>query len=110
MPDDRPILSAEDIRGEALSSLSAIHSNGNVKAVESHWLKLWQLVREAKAASIPASHLTGGLWHLARDGGSAPFLIARGFRVRLWPQGELRYACDLPNLLNWAGVPSPGEG
>ncbi len=28
----------------------------------------------------------------------------------VWPPGELRYAPDLPNLLNWAGVPSPDGG
>jgi hypothetical protein len=111
MVDETPVLTPEDIREEAREILIAIDaSRHHPTAFENNWRKLWQLMREAKAAFLPG--LSQGPWYLtsqADHGGSGltPSLAAGGFAVPIWPPQEARSGGDLPGLLNWAGVPVP---
>jgi hypothetical protein len=111
LTDETPVLPPEDVREEAREILRAIDASRHHQTVfEDNWRKLWQLLREAKAADLPGSK--HGPWSLGshtHDGeyGFVPTLIAGRFRVPIWPPQQARFASDLLGLLNWAGVPVP---
>jgi hypothetical protein len=97
---------------EAAEILSAIDDSRRHRfAFEANWRKLWQLVREAKAARLPSEGSSPGPWQL-RNGGdhgdqALSTLTAGHFTVPIWPPEAPRSGTDLPGLLNWAGVPTP---
>jgi hypothetical protein len=112
MTDETPLLSPEAVRDEAREILLAIDaSRGHPAAFEDNWRKLWQLLREAKAAYLPG--LDDGPWYLTGPAhrevalGLPTSLTAGSFHVPIWPPEEARSGADLPRLLNWAGVPAP---
>jgi hypothetical protein len=114
MIDETPVLTPEDVREEAREILRAIDSNrAHQGAFEDNWRKLWQLLREAKAAYLPG--LSDGPWYLRSHAGEgerfglSSSLTAGSFDVPIWPPEAARSAGDLPGLLNWAGVPAPHE-
>ena len=111
MTDDTPVLTPEDVREEAREILRAIDVTRHHQTLFEHnWRKLWQLLREARAADLPG--LEDGPWYLgshAHPGvyGFVPTLIGGNFRIPIWPPQEARFAPNLLGLLNWAGVPVP---
>lgn len=114
MPDDSSLLTRDVVQQEAGEIILAIAASRQQRgAFEENWSKLWQLLREAKTALVPSESPTAGPWHLSstRDGryGPSPSLTAGSFAVPLWPPDAMRTGADLPELLNWAGVPVPDE-
>jgi hypothetical protein len=111
MPDEIPAITREDVREEAYHILSAIAATRrDHRAFEQNWRKLWQLVREARAAYFPLGGLYHGPWRINSDPGLSrlsPRLIAVNFMVSIWPAEEQRSGADLLGLLNWAGVLPP---
>ena len=111
MTDETPVLTPEDVRQEAREILRAIDATRHHQPrFEHNWRKLWQLLREARAADLPEPK--DGPWCLgnhaqAGDYGFVPPLIAGNFCVPIWPPQDARFAPDLLGLLNWAGVPVP---
>jgi hypothetical protein len=112
MTDETPVLTPEDVRKEAGEILVAIDaSRDHQAAFEGNWRRLWQLLREARAAYLPG--VDGGPWYLTTHAdreataGLSPRLTAGNFDVPIWPREEARSGTDLPGLLNWAGVPVP---
>ena len=106
-------LTMADVVVEAQELLASLdESRHQHAALEVNWRKLWQLVREAKAAGLPFGGSSYGPWHLGAASDHplddvSPSLSADGFTVPIWPPEESRSATDLPGLLNWAGVPVP---
>lgn len=106
-------LSREVIVGDASEILSALDASRNDGAAyEENWRRLWQLMREAKAASLEFQAPDGGPWHYRRDGAGGrseefAMLMAGDFALRVWPPEGPRSLTELPELLNWAGVPLP---
>jgi hypothetical protein len=115
MKDQTPSLPIEDVREEAHEILAALDASRSERVVfEGHWRRLWQLVREAKAAGMLHSQAHQGPWGLYRGGGLdqsgvAVYLIAGEFMLPIWPPDEPRSGTDLPTLLNWASVRVPAE-
>jgi hypothetical protein len=113
MPDQVPALTRDNVRDEAFEILSAIDaSRPQQGAFEAHWRRLWQLVREARAAYLPWWRSSAGPWHISHDPdprpqGTSANLIAGNFVVSIWPPDQAGLGTDLPGLLNWAGVPEP---
>ena len=112
MPDQIPTLTRDNIREEAGEILSAIDSSrAHPGPFQDNWRRLWQLVREAKAAFLPLDASHRGPWHLngerAGRTGGLPTLSAGNFEVSIWPPDQAGLGGDLPGLLNWAGVPEP---
>ena len=112
MKDPTPALPIEDVREEAQEILSALDASRSERVVfEGHWRRLWQLLREAKAAGMFLSQADQGPWHLTIDGNRGEYpaahLAAGEFMLPIWPPDEPRSGSDLPRLLNWAGVPVP---
>jgi hypothetical protein len=114
LTDETPVLTLEDVRREAREILRAIDvSRDHPAPFQANWRKLWQLVREAKAAYLPVDGSNGGPWHLSSEPDqeldrSLVRLTAGKFAVAIWPPEAARAGTDLPRLLNWAGVPVPG--
>ena len=103
-------LRRDEVREEALNILSAIDASRRDRgAFEKNWRRLWQLVREAKAADISLEDPKHDLWHLGNHGdgadGASATLMAGDFTLPVWPPEGPRSRTDLPELLNWAGVP-----
>ena len=112
MADQGSALTRDNVREEAREIISAIDaSRAHPVRFEAHWRRLWQLVREAKAAYLPWESSNPGPWHLTdtaeSDSGASPNLTAGDFMVAMWPPDHARLGGDLPGLLNWAGVPAP---
>jgi hypothetical protein len=114
MTNHVPALTRQNVREEAREILSAIDaSRRHREALEDNWRRLWQLVREAKAAYLPfLERSNDGPWHLSGDPDRGPYgfhprLTAGNFVASIWPPEEARSGTDLPKLLNWAGVPAP---
>jgi hypothetical protein len=112
MADQIPALTRDNVREEAREILSAIEaSRSHQGPFEANWRRLWQLVREAKAAYLPWEPSNSGPWHLSGDPdyrrGDLPNLSAGNFVVSIWPPDQAGLGADLPGLLNWAGVPEP---
>src|SRR5215207_3845536 len=113
MSNEQSALTRDAVREEAGEALSAIHASRHHRGLfEDNWRKLWQLVREAKAARLPSESPTDGPWHLSRNPdagryGVSSWLTAGSFVVPVWPPDAPRSPTDLPSLLNWAGVPVP---
>ena len=112
MTGDANPLSREDIRADAVEILSALDaSRSDIAAYEENWRRLWQLMREVKTAELAFQEADGkGPWHYQKDGVGGPVkgsaaLAAGGFALPVWPPEEPRSPTDLPELLNWAGVP-----
>jgi hypothetical protein len=109
MEDETPILTAQIIRQEAREILGALkETQTDGKVFENNWQRLWQLVREARAATLPFQGIRGP-WHLGSNGNGRSeallTLIGGGFRRAIWPPDQARFGADLIGLLNWAGVP-----
>ena len=108
MADDTPALTRDDVREEAGQTLLALDgSRADRGRFEANWRQLWQLAREASAASLATGNATGP-WHL--DCTTIPLsqmLRADSFRIPIWPSEEMRAGPNLVRLLNWAGVPIP---
>ena len=115
MTDETYPLSKEEIRADALEILSALDASRDQRdAFEDNWRRLWQLVREVKAARLALPAPDGGPWHYQQDGFGGPVkasaaLAAGEFAVPVWPPEEPRSPTELPELLNWAGVPRDVE-
>lgn len=112
MPDQGPALTRDNIREEAGEIISAIDvSRAHPEPFEDNWRRLWQLVREAKAAFLPWDASHRGPWRLSGERigrkGGLPNLSAGNFEVSIWPPDQAGLGADLPGLLNWAGVPEP---
>ena len=113
MRDRGPALTRDNVREEARDILSALDATrSDSDAFENNWRKLWQLVREAKAAFLPTRDPNHGPWHLNNDldqrpHGESSKLTAGTFVVSIWPRDQAGLGADLPGLLNWAGVPTP---
>jgi hypothetical protein len=112
MPDQVPALTRDNIREEAGEIISAIDASRSYTGpFEANWRRLWQLVREAKAAFLPWDASNRGPWHLSGERavrkGGLPSLSAGNFQVSIWPPDQAGLGGDLPGLLNWAGVPEP---
>jgi hypothetical protein len=112
MPEQVPALTRDNIRKEAGEIISAIDaSRAHPEPFEDNWRRLWQLVREAKAAFLPWDASHRGPWHLSdtpeSHSGGSPNLRAGDFVLTMWPPDHARLGGDLPGLLNWAGVPQP---
>jgi hypothetical protein len=111
--DETPVLTPEAVRREAREILRAIDASRHHQApLQDNWRKLWQLVREAKAAYLPFGSSSDEPWHLSTGSDREPHtsvvrLTAGEFAVAIWPPEEARPGADLPRLLNWAGVPIP---
>ncbi|HEV7365985.1 MAG TPA: hypothetical protein VGN76_09095 [Gemmatimonadales bacterium] len=103
MSDQLPALTRANIREEAREILSAIDTSRSHQApFQANWRRVWQLVREAKAASV---------WHLSGDPddghGVLAHLTAGSFLVSIRPLDQAGLGANLPGLLNWAGVSEP---
>ena len=91
--------------------LLALDASRDVPAAfEDNWRRLWQLLREAKAADVVFEGPYGEPWHYQKDGVGSPVeapaaLAAGDFILPVWPPEEPRSPTALPELLNWAGVP-----
>ena len=113
MGDQAQTLTRNNIREEAREILSALDTSQLHQAeFEDNWRKLWQLVREAKAAYLPSEPSVGGPWQLGAErdhgpSGVSSSLTAGTFVVLVWPPDQAGLGADLPGLLNWAGVPAP---
>ena len=112
MPDQLPALTRDNVREEAGEILSAIDaSRAHAEPFQDNWRRLWQLVREAKAAFLPLDVSHRGPWHLSGEPlgarGALPNLSAGRFEVSIWPLDQAGLGNELPGLLNWAGVPEP---
>jgi hypothetical protein len=112
MADQVPALTRDNVREEAGEILSALEASRPQGVFEDNWRKLWQLVREAKAAYLPWEPSNDGPWHLSGDPDHGPYevsqsLTAGTFVVSIWPPDQAGLRADLPGLLNWAGVPAP---
>jgi hypothetical protein len=112
MTGDGYPLSREDIRADAVEILSALDASRNdLTAYEENWRRLWQLMREAKTAELTFHETNGGgPWHYQKDGVGGPVkgsaaLAGGAFPLPVWPPDEPRSRTELPELLNWAGVP-----
>ncbi len=113
MTDETPVLNSEDVRREAREILRAIDASRDHPApFQDNWRKLWQLLREARAAFLPLGGRNEGPWHFSggpdRESHTSLVRLTAGkFAVAIWPPEEARPGADLPRLLNWAGVPIP---
>jgi hypothetical protein len=111
--DQVPALTRDNVREEAGEILSALEASPPHQGeFEENWRRLWQLVREAKAAYLPSEPSHGGPWHVSGDLDPGPYgvsssLTAGAFVVSIWPPDQAGLGADLPGLLNWAGVPAP---
>lgn len=90
MIDPTSALPIEDVREEAQEILSALDASRSEQVVfEGHWRRLWQLVREAKAAGMRLGHSDEGPWRLAKDGSHGDYgpahLTAGEFTLPIWP-------------------------
>ena len=113
MPDQLPVLTRENIREEAGEILSALESSQPHQGeFQDNWRRLWQLIREAKAAFLPLEPSHDGPWHVNGVPGhvtqdASRSLSAGDFVVAIWPPDQAGLGADLPGFLNWAGVPVP---
>jgi hypothetical protein len=106
-------LSRPDVLQEAQEIIAALNASRLHRvAFEDNWRKLWQLLREARAACLPFGGSTHGPWHFSRAPEAAPAggslrLMAGNLFVPIWPTEGFRPGSELPGLLNSVGVPIP---
>ena len=111
MTGDAYSLSKDEICADAIEILAALDTSRDQRAAyEDNWRRLWQLVREVRAARFALQAPDGGPWHYQQDGVAGPVqasaaLAAGDFALPVWPPEEPRSPTELPELLNWAGVP-----
>ena len=108
MTDEAPSLTRDEVREEAGCVLVALdESRVQPRRFEDNWRKLWQLLREGRAASL-ATQDSRGPWVFDHDTDPlSSTLVADGFRLHVWPAQDGRSGPELAQLLNWAVVPIP---
>ena len=108
MTDETPSLSKDEVLEEAQGILGALDaSRVQPRSFEANWRKLWQLVREASAASLAVQDSPGPWVFDHSTDPRSPILRADTFRLPVWPTNDGRSGPELARLLNWAGVQTP---
>lgn len=106
--DEASSLTRDEVREEARWILVALDSTRiQPRRFEKNWRKLWQLLREAGAASFVMEDSRGPWVFDHNTDPLSAILIADNFRLPVWPTQDGRSGPELARLLNWAGVPKP---
>jgi hypothetical protein len=101
--------------GEILKDLLATRTLADERVA---WSRMWDLMREAKAAKIDFDSATERIWWYSEDRTDAMGAIwmrlnCREYSVSVsWPPDDPQFGTHLPAFLNWAGVfaePKPAE-